>query len=365
LLAQQLELPGSRLELFVASHGDLGEAPADNYVALWGDTSFDARQLSEALTPPAAQRGARVVLTACYGGGFAELAFEGADASAGATSADVCGLFATSAEHESNGCDPNPDRQSQEGYALHLLHALRGQDRDGASVLGIDLDRDGQVGLLEAHTRARIASRSIDLPSTTSERFLRHLASLPREGEAASASDGAEGAYATPEEDAVIRALGSVLGVASEEQAEAARLAIEAQLDQGAAVIEERALAEDDAQRALLLEVGTRWPELLDPFRPDFEETLQAHARELAAILGAPVARAHAHARRDTDRALLAEEALRERWVQLVRLSRAFETRRLARALAASRPRSDPARQRYEAFLACERAPLAATAAPR
>ncbi|MBK8592387.1 MAG: hypothetical protein IPN77_25380 [Sandaracinaceae bacterium] len=113
------------------------------------------------------------MITACFGGGFAELAFAGAEVSAGPASHGACGLFATSAEHESNGCDANPDRQAQQGYALHLLHALRGQGRDGQPVLGLDLDGDGRIGLLEAHTRARIASDSIDLPSTTSERFLR------------------------------------------------------------------------------------------------------------------------------------------------------------------------------------------------
>ena len=158
------------------------------------------------------------MLTACYGGGFAGVAFQDAHASAGAASADLCGLFATSPEHESNGCDPNPDRQAQEGYALHLLHALRGHDRDGEAAPGIDLDGDGQVGMLEAHTRARIASRSIDLPSTTSERFLRSLFSTG--AEAASDGHGDSSPYPSPEEDAVIRALGSVLGIASEEQAE-------------------------------------------------------------------------------------------------------------------------------------------------
>lgn len=359
LLGRQLQLPGERLEVFVASHGDAGETPADNYVALWGDTSFDARQLAAALAPTSSRRGARLVLTACFGGGFAELAFDGADANAGPTASDVCGLFATSADHESNGCDANPDRQAQEGYALHLLRALRGHDRDGTAVAAIDLDGDGQVGVLEAHTWARIASRSIDLPSTTSERFLRSLPSV----DAATSLELV--GYATPEEDAVIRALGGALGIATEEAVSAARQVLEVQLEGVAGVVEERAQAEDDALRELLLTVGTRWPELLDPFRPDFDAVLRANIRELGAVLRSEVARAHAQARRQTERALLDEDGLRLRWVQLLRLERAFETRRLARVLASTRSSDDPARQRYEAFLACERAPLrSATTSP-
>ena len=164
--------------------------------------------------------------------------------------------------------------------------------------------------------------------------------------------------YATPEDDAVIRALGSVLGVTSEDATRATREALEAQLAASAVVIEARGAEEEESSRALWFALGTRWPELLDPFRADFEPTLRANAREVAALFRAPVANAHAQARRATDRALLAEEALRVRWVQLMRLERAFETRRLAHALAESRSAADPARRHYEALLACERAPL-------
>ncbi|MCA9576659.1 MAG: hypothetical protein KC668_14545 [Myxococcales bacterium] len=357
LIATQIAEPGERLELFIACHGDQGDTPADNYVALWGDSAFDARELAGALAPPTAQRGARVLLTACFGGGFAELAFEGADSSAGPAASDVCGLFATSAEHESSGCDPNPDRQAQEGYALHVLHALRGEGRDGAPLSALDLDGDGIVGMLEAHTQARVASRSIDLPSTTSERYLRSLAAALDVPSGTPASS--DEAYATPEEDAVIRALGALLGIASEGDAESTRAMLETQLGEAAARVEALGAEEDEAQRALVLRLAERWPELLDPFRADFERTLRRDAPALRLLLRSAPAASYQRARRATDRALLAEENLRLRWVQVMRLARAFETRRLARALAATRPLTDPARQHYEALLSCERAPLA------
>ncbi len=352
LLRRQLALPGERLELFVAAHGDVGETPAENYVSLWGDTSFDARELSTALTAPEARRSARVVITSCFGGGFAELAFAGAEVSAGPASHGVCGLFATSAEHESNGCDANPDRQAQQGYALHLLHALRGQGRDGQPVLGLDLDGDGRIGLLEAHTRARIASDSIDLPSTTSERFLR---SLPLE--AALGADASAAVGSTPEEDAVIAALGARLELGDEASVAAALTAAEAELDALALRLDERVAAEDEVLHRIGFALAARWPELLDPFRADFDATLRANASAVAALLDSPDAREHARLRQQTDRDLMEEDQLRLRWVLLTRLSRALETRRLARALFA-RGSDDPSRVHYEALLACERAPL-------
>jgi hypothetical protein len=351
-LQGQLALPGERLDVFIAAHGDVGESPAENYVSLWEDSSFDARELAAAVASPDARRSARFVITACFGGGFAELAFAGADVSAGPARHGACGLFATSAEHESNGCDANPDRQAQEGYALHLLHALRGQTRDGQSATGIDLDADGRIGLLEAHTRARMASESIDMPSTTSERFLRSL-----DLSAAASNEVPPTNYNTPEDDAVIAALGARLGLAEESAVAAARVSAEAQLDTLAARIDEQLVAEEDALHAIRLSVATRWPELLDPFRADFEATLSANASAVAALLDSREARVHARLQETSDRLLMEEDALRLRWVLQMRLARAFETRRLARVLSA-RPLSDPARRYYEALLACERAPL-------
>lgn len=352
LLEAQLAHPGPRLDVFVAAHGDVGESAAENYVALWGDSAFDARELSTALSSRDARRSARVIITSCFGGGFAELAFADANVSAGPAQHGTCGLFATSAEHESNGCDANPDRQAQQGYALHLLHALRGQGGDGQPTPGLDLDHDGHVGLLEAHTRARIASESIDLPSTTSERFLRSLTL-----EAASESPTAAPSFATPEDDAVIAALGSRLSLRDEASVDSARVALEAQLDALAARIEERMAMEDEALLSMRLAIAAHWPELLDPFRADFETTLRANAAAVADLLASEGARALAELREESDQLLVEEDALRVRWVLLMRLGRAFETRRLARALSLRAP-SDPDRQHYEALLACERALL-------
>src|SRR4029453_14151341 len=89
----------------------------------------------------------------------------------GAAPGNRCGFFASTWDRPANGCDPDPERGRQEGYSLHFLEAPRGQDRAGAPVAGLDLDGDGKVSLLEAHTRARIASRSLDVPPPTSERW--------------------------------------------------------------------------------------------------------------------------------------------------------------------------------------------------
>ncbi|MBK9388601.1 MAG: hypothetical protein IPN34_27630 [Planctomycetes bacterium] len=63
----------------------------------------------------------------------------------------------------------------------------------------------------EALTHARIASRSIDVPTTTSEVYLRAVALPEQEGAAAEPS---ESSLALPEQDAVVIALLSATGLA-------------------------------------------------------------------------------------------------------------------------------------------------------
>ena len=178
--------------LYLAGHGQPGEQPADASIELWGQVPLQARELATMLD--GRPRPLRMVMTSCFSGGFAELAFVGADGTRRAAAVGRCGLFATTATREASGCDPNPDRAAQEGYGLHFLHALHGRDRTGAPA-AIDLDGDGKVSLLEAHARARSASAGIDVPTTTSEAWLR--AAARRRGPA-----GQVGQVALPEEDA-------------------------------------------------------------------------------------------------------------------------------------------------------------------
>ncbi len=348
-LAAQLRHEGPRLDVFVAAHGEAAELPADTLVALWGETSVSVHELSEVLQAPDVRRPLRLILTSCYGGGFAELIFQDADAARGTASALHCGVFATSAEHESSGCDANPDRREQEGYALHALSALRGLDREGRPRAGLDLDGDGAIGLLEAHTYARIASRSIDLPTTTSERYLRSLG-------LEDATQVAE--VSTPEEDAVVAALSAELGVASEDAVFARMVAIEQLAEALALRIDGASTAEDEARQVAVLEIVSRWPELSDPYRADFMPTLEAHSDAIRAILRSPSVRAYQARRVQTDALLLEEDALRLQWVRASRLMRALRTKRLAGALAAAYPPGHALRERYDALLRCERAPL-------
>lgn len=330
------------LLVFIAGHGEMGATAKDNVVSLWAASSITAAEL--ATTLDRAARPARVVVTTCFSGGFAELAFAGGDEAAGATTAPRCGLFASTWDLEASGCDPNPDRGAQEGYALHFLGALRGRDRDGAELplATLDLDGDGSIGLLDAHTRVRIASGGVDVPTTTSERWLR--ASAPTHGPSVE--------LAMPEEDAVIAALGERLGIANTDAS--SRLAdLEASIAQAQDEVDRTRAAENEAYRAAAAELLARWPILDDPWHPDFAAVFRGQRDAIGEVLDrSPHWAAYVAAREAAGLAAGAHGDLAVRAAPVERLVRAIETKALGERLAAER---GPAFDTWERLRTCER----------
>lgn len=340
LLQAALAEPGPPLVVYLAGHGERGVG-----LSLWGQEPLRVGALVEVLD--AGRRPAVIVATSCYSGGFGELVFAGGDAGRGAPEPLRCGLFAATAEREASGCDPNPDRAAQEGFALHFLHALRGEDRSGAALprAELDLDGDGAVSLLEAHARARIAGEGIDVPTTSSELWLRTHA--PARGRGA--------AVTLPEEEAVRTGLTAALGYAGREGALAGDFEqVLKDMDAAYGRLDEASLREDAAYRAAAAELLARFPVLDDPWHPDFAATLAGHREEIAALVAASAALAAYRAAQDEVAAAQDEVSrLLVRSARLERLVRARETLALAGRLKA---RGGAAWRTYEALLACERA---------
>ncbi|HEX4339698.1 MAG TPA: hypothetical protein VH062_27510 [Polyangiaceae bacterium] len=331
------------LLLYVAAHGDQGDAPRDNLVALWGGQPLTVAHLAE--VHERHERPLRLVVTSCFSGGFGELAFAHADERRGPSKVPRCGVFAGTWDRETSGCDPNPDRKAQESYGLHFIHALAGKDRDGHPLPSeaVDFDHDGAIGLLDAHTRARIAAMSLDVPTTTSERYLRSVehGSAPIDGKL------------LPEDAAVVAELGKALGLPDEAAVEKRWTALDARMNRL-----DDALA--DAQAALSVKEATlgsrlleRWPVLDDAFHPDFAGMLGKNRNAITDVLEhSPEAAARAKAREDVDDADGELAGLEVEEARLLRLRRAYETLHLASALV---HRGGAAARYYTALLACER----------
>jgi hypothetical protein len=294
-------------------------------------------------------------MSSCFSGAFADVLFTAADPTRGAAPELRCGLFASTWDRPSSGCDPDPDAR-RGGYGAQLLRALAGQRADGAAIdaATLDLDHDGHVSLLEAHTHARAAAAGFDVPTTTSERWLRHVATSAGWPVPLVGADTAPSApVALPEEDAVIAALGPRLEAAGELAVGARIAALQrdlAALDQALAAASE---AEADAADRIAAETLARWPVLDDPWHPDYAATL---ATEREAIEGWFKAHADYHAylaaKDATDRASARRDEALLTLGPWLTLQRAHETRRLAAHLAA---RGGPERTTFDALRACER----------
>lgn len=346
-LKQALAEPGPPLRVYLAGHGERGEAPRDGGLSLWGQTSLRVAALAEVLD--AGERPAQIVATSCFSGSFAELVFAGADPQAGPARTLRCGLFAATAEREASGCDPNPDRAAQEGYALHFLNALRGRDRAGEPLplAELDLDGDGEVSPLEAHARARVHGEGIDVPTTTSERWLRAVA--PRRGRSRAAE--------LPEEAAVIAGLAQALGYTGREAQAAGDLEhVLRDMSDAHDRLDAASAREDEAYRAAAAELLARFPVLDDPWHPDFAPTLAEHHDEIARVVAdSPRFAAFRGAQEEVAVAQQEVAALLARSARLERLVRALENQALAGRLKA---RGGAAWATFEALLACERARL-------
>lgn len=332
------------LLLYLGGHGNIGDRPRHNTISLWEQSAIDVVDLAERLDR--SPRPVQLVVTTCFSGGFAEVLFRGADEGQGASPIERCGLFAAPWDLEATGCDPNPDRAAQEGYGLHLLEALRGRDRDGTPlpISALDFDGDRHISLLEAHSRVRIASPSADVPTSTSERWLRHAAP----------AEGPEAEVTLPEEEAVIAALAQRLHLRGKEGQ--AHLELQRLGDDIQALLrrlEDAQRDEDDAYRLAAAELLARWPVLDDPWHPDHRDVVDRHHDAIAEHLErSPSYAAYVEARREVDRLGQRLWELRRSSAPYERLSRALDNRTLARRLRAA---GGEAWATYDRILRCER----------
>lgn len=340
-----LVAPGNPLTVLLATHGQRADDPLDGYALLWGNEGLFVRDVVDLLSQPSTQRPVRMVVASCYGGAFGAIA--GIEPRGEESVAMHCGVFATDEDRLASGCDPDPDRARHEGYLVHFLSALRARSRDGRALGGLDLDGDGHVSMLEAHTRARIASRSFDVPLTTSERFVREAAA-----ELELAWDGAPPA-ALPEEEAVVQALGPALDVRSEGLARVAAQTAAQSLGEREDELADAEAMRDVAWNRLRVALLERWPWLEDAYLQDWEARVR---RERAAIEAVVLRSRLAENLRETESdatALAADvDELRVREAMLERVVRAYDLPRMTAALAVR----DPARhRRFLALRACER----------
>ncbi len=116
-----------------------------------------------------------VVMVQCFSGGFANLLLRGGAAAGHFTSRPIAGFFASTRRTEAAGCTAAIDEANYPDFTSYFFAALTGRNRLGQRVTGADYRKDGKVTLAEAYDYAIANDPTIDIPTCTSDLFLRQF----------------------------------------------------------------------------------------------------------------------------------------------------------------------------------------------
>lgn len=341
-----------RVIAYFTGHGSPpreGEGEEDALLDLYADTTIGVAELAKTLDRMDGDRSLILLFAQCYAGAFSAIAFKGGDPR-GAAARNRCGFFATLGDREAAGCTAEPPGPGTDDYSMEFFRALAGEP-------GGDLDGDGKVSMAEAHAWARIHDPRFDVPTSTSERWIRERSPWKPADERVldGAFEGIDQA-ARPVERSVLEALRNRLLPKSERpypdaQAEIRRL--REQQEKLSAGYDRLSQDREDLRERIEVALRTRWPVVADPYHPDYAALLDHDGGAIAAFLGGS-----ADMKRliDTDRRLwdLEDErtALRERLAPWERFARTAETAVREAVLRARAPQGDV--EALDRFLSCE-----------
>ncbi|MBW3622092.1 MAG: hypothetical protein KY468_01625 [Armatimonadetes bacterium] len=165
------------LLLYFTGHG--GPATGSDWNTsyhLWGSRRpFSVRELVAEVKKLPEEVPVTLVMVQCFSGGFGNVLFEGGDPQGQVVNRDFAGFFASTPDRMSAGCTPTLDESEYKDFTSYFFAALSGKDRVGRTVTGMDYNRDGRVGMDEAFAYTVLTDDSIDVPTSTSEVFLRRF----------------------------------------------------------------------------------------------------------------------------------------------------------------------------------------------
>jgi hypothetical protein len=175
--------------IYFTGHGEKGRNLENNVFALWEDRTeggqraphqdgLSVRDLATEIQKVPANRPVTLVMVQCFSGSFANILFENGDPDGALLDRPICGFFATTKERVAAGCTPEINEAEYHDYTSYFYAALTGKDRLGRAVKATDYNKDGLIGMDEAHLYALISEPSIDVPICTSDVFLRRFANI-------------------------------------------------------------------------------------------------------------------------------------------------------------------------------------------
>ena len=164
---------------YFTGHGGQNERdPNNNFYNLWGQEELSVRELSRHIARLPRKTPVTLVMVQCYSGAFGNVLFQDGDPKKPLTERDIAGFFASTNDRMAAGCTSEVDEAEYHDFTSYFFAATTGRDRVGRAVSGVDFNRDGNVGGDEAFAYALARDRSIDVPTNTSDVFLRRFAKL-------------------------------------------------------------------------------------------------------------------------------------------------------------------------------------------
>ncbi len=179
-LRDELTASPQPLLMYFTGHGGPsqdGSNEENTTYDLWGNgRPLTVRQLARLIRPLPAHVPITLVMVQCFSGGFGNVLFEEGNPKGALVDRPLAGFFATTPFRMSAGCTPSTNEAEYQDFTSYFFAALSGYDRTGRNIAAnADYNRDGRVGMNEAFAWSLIADASIDVPTCTSDTFLRHF----------------------------------------------------------------------------------------------------------------------------------------------------------------------------------------------
>jgi hypothetical protein len=270
--------------LYFTGHGSQGDDDSVHF-DLWGNsTPLSVRDLAADLARIPAQVPVALVMVQCFSGGFANLLFEGGNPEGALVDRDLAGYFAATAERMSSGCTPSLDEADYQDFTSYFFAALSGRDRVGRKVSGVDYNHDGRVGMDEAFAYVLVSDEDIDVPTCTSDGFLRRFVPGVDE-EVFRAGFPQTLSWATPAQAAALQGLSRKLNLTADDRLSAAYTEFRGMgSTRGRARRSQLATTRERLRRKYQAQMEAEFPALRDPSSQGYADARKRAIRRLDSL---------------------------------------------------------------------------------
>jgi hypothetical protein len=327
---------GDRLIIYFTGHGGGGKPAANTTISMWCERPMHVNEFAGLLDRLSPKVQVVLVMVQCHSGGFANAIFKDGKPGNELSPARRCGFFATTFDRLAAGCTSDTTEDDYKDYSTYFFAALDGKTRAGKPVSGCDLDGDGRVSFAEAHAYTLIHSDTIDIPTTTSDAFLRQFSKTsgkwPGRGPTISYPTLLAGASVV--QKAALEGLSEQLKLTSDDRAPEVQHLAELVEAERKTVERDQKRKSDEADRVsqnIRFRVLQRWPELSNPYSPVSQELMKQEGTSIQEAIEKDSDTAKWELlRRDADKLDDREMDLQRRWVKCQRMIRLLETVTLA-----------------------------------